>query len=372
MKILYWIPLFWPDTGGIQTLAMKLLPGLQARGYEIIVVTSHGRFDLDDETDYKGIPVYRFPIVRALAENDLRQVIATLREISALKQTLQPDLVHISFGMPSIVYFHLKTSIAHPVPTLLTIHANLAGYDTGPGTLLGDILRQADWVTSDSEATLGEARRIYPGIVDHSSVVYSGLDMPDLEPADLDLRTPHIVCLGRLAEEKGFDLAIAAFAHILERFPEAHLTIAGDGPARPDLERQARERGVDDRVRFPGWIAGKQVPALLNTATIVVVPSRVAESFPVVSLEAAQMARPIVAARVGGLPESVIHRQTGLLVDKDDHLAIAEAISYLLDNPGEASQMGQTGRSRAQSVFSWERFVDTYDSLYQKITSESR
>ena len=80
-----------------------------------------------------------------------------------------------------------------------------------------------------------------------------------------------------------------------------------------------------------GWVEPSGVPALLNTATVVLMPSR-REGLPLVGIQAALMARPIVAAaRAGGLPEIVVHGQTGLLVEKEDSRALAAAVAYLLD-----------------------------------------
>ena len=112
------------------------------------------------------------------------------------------------------------------------------------------------------------------------------------------------------------------------------------------------------------------VPALINTATMVVMPSR-REGLPLVALEAALMARPIVATRVGGLPEVVVHQQTGLLVEPENSDALAEAITFLLDHHETATQLGQAARQRAQEVFGWERCVDAYDALYRKLIKKS-
>jgi glycosyltransferase involved in cell wall biosynthesis len=107
--------------------------------------------------------------------------------------------------------------------------------------------------------------------------------------------------------------------------------------------------------------------ALLNSATVVLVPSRKAEGFGLVALEAALMARPVVASRFGALPEVVMDGETGLLVDKDDPLALADAILTLLTHPDTAMTMGETGRRRAQDLFGLQRHVDSFDALYREL-----
>jgi glycogen(starch) synthase len=368
MKILYWTPFFWPTIGGIEILSMKALPALRDRDYDFVVVTSHDGRDLPDEEQYDGIPVHRFPFLTSLSKGNLSQVVKIQREVTKLKQTYKPDLIHLHLGGP-ISYFHLKTADAHPAVTLVTLHTSFAGYK-GADTLLAQTLTVANWVTAVSDAMLEDARSVVRGISHHSSVIYNGLDMPRLEPDPLQFDMPRILCLGRLIHEKGFDLAINAFALLVDRFPQARLTIAGDGPARLDLEHQATLLGLTEAVEFTGWVNPEDVPMLMNKATVVVVPSRWREPFPLVALEAAQMARPVVATHVGGLPESVVHEQTGLLVEKDDSQTLAEAIAFLLDHPDVAIRMGQAGRSRMQNVFSWERYIDAYDLLYRGLIQE--
>ncbi len=369
MRILYWTELFWPDIGGVQVLATRLLPALLDRGYKVIVVTSHGTLDLPDEAQYKGIAIHRFPFLEALATRNLGQMMEVCKRLTKLKKEFKPNLVHVNFSDPT-VFFHLRTAEAYPTPFLFTIRHALPNHATGHATLLGHALRAADWVTTCSKALLVEARQLVPEVSPHSSVIHDGLNMPALRPAFLPFDPPRILCLGRLVNEKGFEVALAAFASLVDRYPHVRLTIAGDGPARTELEQQAAALGLTDRVEFTGWVNPEQVPALMNTATAVVMPSR-REGFGLVALEAALMARPVVATRVGGLPEVVVHEQTGLLVEKEDTKALAEAIAFLLEHPAAAGQMGQAARRRAAELFSLERHIDAHDALYRKLITEA-
>jgi len=191
-----------------------------------------------------------------------------------------------------------------------------------------------------------------------------------LSAAPLSFKPPRLLCLGRLAPEKGFDLALEAFGMIVHLFPRARLLIAGDGAARDELEHRAAKQGISHAVEFIGWVAPKRVTALINDATIVVMPSR-EDSLPLVALEAARMARPVVGTRVGGLPEIVVHQETGLLVEKEDSKDLARAISFLLGHPEAAFSMGQAAQRRVERVFSWEKHVDAYDALYRRLIGEN-
>jgi len=363
MKILYWTELFWPHIGGIEVLSTQLIPALQERGYEFAVVTSHSHLDLPDQTVYQDIPIYRFHFLTSLNNNNLRQSITARQQVAKLKQSFKPDLVHLHFSGPS-AYFHLQTVTAHPAPTLITIHS-LPKHRSKQHGLLARTLHDASWVNTVSTTTLDELRQLVPEIKSRSSVIYNGLEMPPLKPAPLAFEAPRLLCLGRFLDWKGFDLAISAFATLQERFPQARLMIAGDGPEKPNLEQQVVELELNDRIEFTGWIAPDEVATLINTATMVIIPSRTGEMLPVVALQAAQMARPVIATRVAGLPEFVTHQQTGLLVEKDNSTALADAIAFLLEHSEMTTRMGQVARQKAQEVFGLKPCVEAYDKLYQ-------
>jgi glycosyltransferase involved in cell wall biosynthesis len=247
VRILFLTENFWPYIGGVEVLGAKLLPALCKRGYEFLVITSHYYLDLPDEEQYQGIPIYRFPLLSALANSNVAQLLKTVRQITKLKNSFQPHLIHVnSVGLNALL--HLQTTEASPAPVLVTL------------------------------------------------------------------------------------------------------------------------LGLKEAVDFVGWVAPDKVPMLMNTATVVVMPSRW-EGLPIVALEASLMARPIVASRVEGLTEVVVHQQTGLLVEKENSEALAEALAFLLDHPEFATVMGQTARRYVQEVFSFERCMDAYDTLYRRLAT---
>jgi glycosyltransferase involved in cell wall biosynthesis len=131
---------------------------------------------------------------------------------------------------------------------------------------------------------------------------------------------------------------------------------------------------MTDAVAFPGWVTDSADPGpileLINTATIVVMPSRWKEPFGLVALQGSQMARPVVATRTGGLQEIIDDGETGILFERDDHEACTKAILSLLDDPARAVAMGQAGRVRAEERFGWTRYVDAYDQLCQRLVRE--
>jgi glycogen(starch) synthase len=210
---------------------------------------------------------------------------------------------------------------------------------------MGRMLRTAQAVATCSESVLEDTLRQVPEIRARALTIANRMSAPAVDPAPLPAE-PSLLCVGRLVPQKGFDVAIDAFAELALRFPRLRLRIAGDGICRVSLKEQAERLGLRDRVDFLCWVLPDSVPSLMNAVSIVVMPSRI-EPFGLVAPEAAHMARPIVASATGGAPE-VVHGETGLLVRPKDAGALASAIGYLLDHPEEAACMANAARTRAR------------------------
>ena len=189
-------------------------------------------------------------------------------------------------------------------------------------------------------------------------------------PGSPDRHHPLLLCVGRLVHDKGFDVALQGFALLAERFPDVRLAIAGDGPQRGVLEAEAEALGVGERVQFMGWLGSQSVLSVMATASVVLMPSR-REGLPLVAIQAAQMARPVIAADVGGLPEVVAHGVTGLVVPPEDSGALAQAVGWVLENAEAAEEMGRAARTRASVLFSWDRYVNVADALYREIVGRN-
>ncbi len=349
---------------GAQLGAIELILALRERGYEFIVVTRQDDSGESPIDQYEGIPIYRFPFWKALADRNLRQLQEARKGFAKLKSNFAPDLVHLHGVGPS-THFYLEDAKAHPVPLLVTLTGMHFEEQCGL-QVFERLLQVADWVTVKSEAILSRARHIVPSVSPRSSVVYRGRDdlLPD--PPSLPTIFPKILCVGRMAPEKGFDLALSAFAAIANRMPEVKLVMAGDGPQRSSLEKQAESLELNGKVQWLGWVAPGQMPALLATAQVVLIPSRT-EGLPRVAVEAALMARPVVATKIGGIPEVVLHQRTGLLVTPENERALIDALMYVLTHREEGELMGASARTFVLEKFNMEQCVDSYQTLYNQI-----
>ena len=368
MRILFWMGTFWPAIGGVTVQAARFLPALLEHGHEIVVVAfaSKDSVEVPCKVEHQSIPVYRIPLWKS--HNDLEQLITIRQEISQIVHSFVPDVIHKN-GVGIGDFFLHSTSLPPSVPTLVALHQD---WPSGSDTLAQQTLRSADWVVGVSETLLERGRQLAPEIIPRSSVIHNAVTEPIIQPEALPVLTPRLLCIGRLVSEKGFDIALRAAASIIGRFPGLRLIITGDGPERVNLQRQATDLGIEKAVEFTGWISPDAVPALLNTATAVLMPSRCQEAFGLIALEAALMSRPVVASRIGGIPEIVLHNQTGLLVEAGNSTALAEAISHLLDQPEIAVRMGQFARILALKRFSFMRYLEAYETLYRRVVADRR
>ncbi|HJL70198.1 MAG TPA: glycosyltransferase, partial [Anaerolineales bacterium] len=178
---------------------------------------------------------------------------------------------------------------------------------------------------------------------------------------------PLLVCVARLTEQKGHRWLLSAFRAVLDEFPQAALLLLGDGPLRAPLERLAAKLGLRERVRFAGWRT--DVSALLPGADLFVLASEW-EGFGLVLLEAMAAALPIVATRVGAIPEVVLHGETGWLVEAKNAAAFADATISALRAPGQIVAFGQRGRARLQKEFSVQRMVAATERLYARLFAQ--
>jgi glycosyltransferase involved in cell wall biosynthesis len=167
-----------------------------------------------------------------------------------------------------------------------------------------------------------------------------------------------------LERRKGHDVLLRALACLREAVPRLRCLICGDGSERASLERLADELGVRDVARFLG--EQRQVADVLAALDVFVQPSRY-EGLGVALLEAMAAGLPVVASRVGGIPETVQAGRTGLLVPAEDPEALAAAITELLRDPDRAARMGAEGRKRVLAEFSMEAMTDRYERLYQNL-----
>lgn len=172
--------------------------------------------------------------------------------------------------------------------------------------------------------------------------------------------------VGRLSPPKCPEVAVAAFRRVAGELPQAHLVVVGDGRQRGEVEAEVRRLGLADRVHMLGL--RQDVPQLLRAFDAYLLTSS-HEGLPRTLPQAMAAGLPIVATRVGGVPNAVVDGQTGWLADAGDAEALAERLLRLAAAPGRAAQMGEAGRAKVDD-FSAERMARGLEGLYRRLAAE--
>ena len=203
------------------------------------------------------------------------------------------------------------------------------------------------------------------------TVIHDGIDLPppSPEPPGGAPRTagserPIIIgSAGQLIPHKSYDTLLKA-AQFLAQQHDVHVTVFGEGRDRERLEKLARELDLSERIHLPGW--QEDIYSALRLLDVFVLPS-INESAGLVLLEAMACGLPVVATRVGGIPEYVADGETGLLVPPRDPGALAEAIASLIVDPAKRAAFGRAGRQRVEAHFTAERMVAETARLYRQL-----
>lgn len=236
-------------------------------------------------------------------------------------------------------------------------------------------LGHADKILSTSQVMANQVRYLLPS-VKQVQITPFGVDTHLFSPKE-KMTSPNEIVIGtvkKLDYKYGIDLLLRAFAQALSRMkgrpkPSLRLLIAGDGPQRVKLKKLALDLDLKEQVEFQGKIEHSQVPSFLNRMDVFVALSR-HESFGVAIIEASACRLPVVVSSAGGLPEVVRDGETGFIVAKDDHLAAAEAILRLVNDPQLRRQLGQKGRRMVKELYDWPRCLEIMEQGLKNVERE--
>ncbi|GEM_PF-424110 len=179
-------------------------------------------------------------------------------------------------------------------------------------------------------------------------------------------KAPLVGIVAMLRPEKGHDVFLKAAERVSRQMPEAHFLIIGEGPEHPRLIQWAKELGIEKKIHFLG--ARHDVPAILHSLSVAVLSSRpVVETLSNAVLEYMAAAKPVVATRVGSLPEQIEEGKTGFMVEPGDFEAMAEKIVTLLKDNSLVARMGQAGRERVETHYGIDQMVRQTEDLFERL-----
>jgi glycosyltransferase involved in cell wall biosynthesis len=359
--------------GGVERLLLLSAPRLRALGFDMRIGTFKSGGALLDSFERAGVPVVDF------GARHRRDPISLVR-LARYLRTGRIDIVHAH-----LFYANVAARLAGwlaAVPVVLTAH-----HDTD--LWMGPHHRLLERVTarlSDRVLTCSEAVRRFAierhGLPAGRVVTLANAIDVEAIPSGPEARArargllgagPEerlVGTLGRLHEpKKGLKSFLSAAARVAAADPRVRFVLIGDGPSRADLMRFAASLGLGERVRFEGERA--DAANLLAGLDLLVQPS-LWEGFGLSALEAMAAGLPVVASRVGGVPEVVRDGLDGLLVPAGDPVRLAAAMTAILGDPDRAARLGAAGRERARREFHIDRLVRQTASLYRERLDAAR
>jgi len=299
-----------------------------------------------------------------MGERDVAGILRVQQQLARFAREFSAEVVH-SHDVALVMWMYQRGARQDKAPLVVTLHNVMSRRSESALPAITKVLREATWTTGVSQAVVDDMLSYAPFVAATSSVIRNGIEPLAREPSTPDGRL-RFACIGRLQPQKGFDLAVRAFAAVRATHPGALLVIAGDGPERSRLTQLAAEIGVSDGVEFLGEIDRGGVARVLSDSTVVVIPSHY-EGLPLVALEAAFAGRPVIATDAPGLSEAVVRGKTALVVPPDDPDALAAAMAELVGDPRRVRTMGRQAREIAEARYSLNRCVDAYERLYAEV-----
>lgn len=357
------------EIGGAEQHVLTLLENVHADRFRLIsgclVDGPFARL-----TESRGIPTLRLPMKHALDLSPLPDLITELRQRDI-------DLIH-THGSRANLLGRLAGRLAK-IPVISTVHSSLRqDYLSRTAALVALGLDRLTLPLTSGVITVSEAlsHEVASRGGKNLRTIYNGIQaLPHMEDEmyrqnqrqryrkqwDIPEKAVVLGSIARLHPTKGLTTLVEAAAQLLPRFPNLHVLIVGDGPLRSTLEESLRQAHV--AYTLPGFLpqAYQSLPAM----DLFVLPS-LSEGMGLVLLEAMQAQLPLVATRVGGIPEVIREGQDGILVSPADPDALAQACQTLLDQPTLAKQQVQSGRTH-WPLFSIEQMIQKTENFYEEI-----
>lgn len=376
MRILIINSEYSPVGGGAGNASANLAQNFANRDHEVTVLTSQFR-NLPREEIWYGVRViralaWRKRIDRSKVHEQVTFILGGGMRALPLLFRWRPDVILAFFGMPGGA-IALPIKLLFNIPFVVSLRGgdvpgfrpyDFATYHKLISPLLRIIWHQAGAVVANSGGLRTMAQLFERRVPIH--IIPNGVDPGYFAPPAREWDPPRLLFVGRIVYQKGLDLLLHALS-TLNGIPW-ELVVVGDGPQRENLQRLAWTLEIGERVRFRGWKKGEELLKEYHRANLFPYPSR-HEGMPNAVLEAMASGLPVIASRIAGNEELVIHEETGLLIEPDNQQALEKALLGLLTNPKKRQIMGDAGRQRTIDCYPWEQIAEKYLHLLHRVAS---
>jgi phosphatidyl-myo-inositol alpha-mannosyltransferase len=364
MRIVQVCPYAWDAPGGVQVHVRQLSEHLRGRGHDVLILAPGLRPMEEDGVRIVG-RAFRIPYQGTVAPICFTP--GSIARVGRELRAFQPDVVHAHEPLsPSTGMFATLRSSA---PVVGTFHAFT---ERSRLVELASPLLRIVWRRLAARVAVSKAAASFMdakfGGGDSTRIVPNGVDVElfaHADPAQLPAGR-RVLWVGRLDRQKGFPVAVRAFADLAAKFPDVHLVVVGDGAKRGAVAELSPD--VRERVVMLGAVQHERLPAYHAACDVFVAPALGQESFGIVLVEAMAAGLPVVASRIPGFDEVVRDGTDGILVPPNDPRALADAAERVLTDPALAGRLAEAGRARA-AEFSWDRVADRLETVYRQVAS---
>jgi len=354
------IVLYFPPKwiGGTEIATYDLAEHLARRGHEIHIITSLDKGQLKESYE-RGFYIHR------VFKPKIKNIGILIFWINALKilQEIDADIVHaqsLGNAIPAVIYKKIKK-----IP--YTVWGQ--GLDVNmPGWFIKKTAKTC-LANADAIIALSDNMKNTMQLMSDREVVVipNGIDLTKYDEGQRKQRTHRktIIYVGRLHAVKGVQYLLEAMSAVHRKVPQAELVIVGDGNERAALETLTDQLGIRECVKFVGMVPHEQVTDWMYNADIFVLPS-ISEGFPLVVLEAMACGLPVVATRVGVLPEIIEDGTNGFVVDAKSPYEIADKLLTIMQSDELYEKMSVNGKKIVEK-FSWNNITEIIEGVYREI-----
>ncbi len=389
-QVLFMLPWELHHAGGVNTVVRNLIVQARRDGEKPTLLINRWSHSILKEATENGLPTARYRIRSPFISN--RKVFGFMAWLITLPSSLlllarflrshEINAINIHYpGLDALQFVCLRTARLFRGRLVLSFHGadvdNITGNWGVQRFLWMLLMRKSDLLVTCSGALATRLKHHLPAHQHHKLVViHNGTDIGLLQknskdnPAPEDFsKTTFLLNIATYEPKKGQEVLLQAFSTLHRNFDNLKLVIIGRSTDYGiHLEAEAKRLGISKHVSFIRDISWEQVSGFLKCATIFVLPSY-KEPFGIVLLEAGAFSLPIVASRVGGIPEFIDDGQNGLLVPAGDVTALADAIQALLRDPETAQRLGAALNNTVTKRFTWEHCWERYRQCFEPTTS---
>jgi glycosyltransferase involved in cell wall biosynthesis len=366
MRILQQCIYFPPEVGGLESHAYYLCRELARMGHDVTMITSASLPGVAREESMDGVRVLRTWFPSRATTGWIAHTAGTIP--TYMRVARDADILHAQTFASAPPAMLAKARWGKPfVLTLHTSHFLRLAKKPVWQPILRRIIRSADWLLAASAEIRDVALGLEPR--DQAEALTNGVDTSMFRPVEPALAPRpagfRIIVPRRLFEKNGVEYFVRAMPQLRGKH-DVEAIIVGDGPLRAQLEGLARQLGVADAIHFMGARPNTEMPGLLASADLAVIPSLM-EATSIAALEAMSCELPVAASRVGGLPE-IVDDEVGILFEPASPASLADAVSKLLAMP-DRSRLAARARQRVVESWSLERLAKRHLEIYEFLLS---